>query len=123
MSSTNNKEGDIKDEQVLIPINDTFINVLTDKIFNIIKSPDKNQFIKNYNESHNQIKKVDEILYKPSELDPELDIKILFEMLKQYDSILTTGDITIQEYKNMCDLVVLIDTKLKNMSLDIKEIQ
>jgi hypothetical protein len=97
------------------------INDLSENVSNITKSPNKNDFIKKYNEVHNQIKKVDEILYTPNSLDPNTDIKILFEMLKEYDT--SMENISVQEYKNMCDLVVLIDNKLKTLSADIKEIQ
>jgi phosphoglycerate-specific signal transduction histidine kinase len=100
---------------------DIKINELSDNVSNITKSPNKNDFIKKYNEVHNKIKKVDEILYTPSSLDPNIDIKILFEMLKEYDELI--GDISVQEYKNMCDLVILIESKLKTLSMDIKEIQ
>jgi hypothetical protein len=100
---------------------DIKINELSDNVSNITKSPNKNDFIKKYNEVHNKIKKVDEILYTPSSLDPNIDIKILFEMLKEYDALI--GDISVQEYKNMCDLVILIESKLKTLSMDIKEIQ
>jgi hypothetical protein len=43
-------------------------------------------------------------------------------MLKEYDILIESGDITISQYKNMCDLVTLIETKLKQVSIDIKEI-
>ena len=116
----NDEQNNAKDT----PINEVSvirINELSDRVSNITKSPNKNDFIKKYNEVHNQIKKVDEILYTPSSLDPNIDIKTLFEMLKEYDVLV--GDISIQEYKNMCDLVILIESKLKTLSMDIKEIQ
>jgi hypothetical protein len=100
-----------------------FINELTDKIANIIKSPNKNDFIKKYNECHKQIKMVDEILYSPNVFDSNMDIKVLFEMLKEYEILIEKGDISIQEYKNMCDIVELVENKMKNLSMEIKEIQ
>ncbi len=100
-----------------------YINNLTNKISQIIKSTNKNDFIKNYNEYHNEIKKVDEIIYKPNEIEVDIDIKILFEMLKEYDSLVDTEDISVEEYKKMIDLVEVIETKLKNMTFEIKEIQ
>jgi hypothetical protein len=120
MNSTNNIN-----DSIIYPdstINDIYINNLTEQISHIIKSPNKNEFIKKYNECHDHIKRVDEILYKPSNLDPDINIKILFEMLKEYDILIESGDITISQYKNMCDLVTLIETKLKQVSIDIKEI-
>ena len=128
MNSTNNIENLVIDNQMeLINLDEklidgVYINDLTDRISHIIKSPNKNEFIKKYSECHDQIKKVDEMLYEPSNLDPNTNIKILFEMLKEYDIIMEKGDITISEYKNMCDLVTLIETKLKQVSIDIKEI-
>lgn len=100
-----------------------YINDLTNKISQIIKSTDKNNFIKNYNKYHDKIKKTDEIIYKPNEIEHDIDIKILFEMLKQYDNLLDTEDISVEEYKKMIDLVEVIETKLKNMTFEIKEIQ
>jgi hypothetical protein len=100
-----------------------YINELTEKISHMTKSSNKNDFIKKYNESHNQIKKVDEILYKPTTLDSNTDIKVLFEMLKEYEILMEGGDFTVQEYKNMRDLVELIEQKMKSLSMDVKEIQ
>jgi hypothetical protein len=88
MSSENNilteeqVEQDIKPEKQ----DEIYINNLTNKISQIIKSTNKNDFIKNYNEYHNKIKKVDEIIYKPNEIEVDIDIKILFKMLNLYIS-------------------------------------
>ena len=125
MSSENNilteeqVEQDIKPEKQ----DEIYINNLTNKISQIIKSTNKNDFIKNYNEYHNKIKKVDEIIYKPNEIEVDIDIKILFKMLKEYDNLVDTEDISVEEYKKMIDLVEVIETKLKNMTFEIKEIQ
>ena len=100
-----------------------YINDLTNKISQIIKSTNKNDFIKNYNKYHNKIKKTDEIIYKPNGIELDIDIKILFEMLKEYDNLLDSEDISVEEYKKMIDLVEVIETKLKNMTFEIKEIQ
>ena len=99
-----------------------YINDLTSKISSIIKSNDKNDFIKNYNEYHNKIKQVDKVLYSPSILDPNTEIKVLFEFLKEYNILLETKDITVEEYKNMSDLVELIEKKLKSSVLEVKEL-
>lgn len=110
MTDTNNTAEQIK-------INDLFNNI-TD----IVKSNDKNEFITKYNEYHTKIKQVDEILYKPNTIDNTLDINILFEMLKEYDNILETTDITIEEYKNIVNLVEIIETKIKSSVLEYKEV-
>jgi len=133
MSLDNNKDilmDDINDsielndrtKKIKITDDNLYINELTDKIGQIIKSSNKNDFIKKYNECHNQIKQVDEILYAPNTLDSNIDIKILFEMLKEYEILIGKGDITVQEYKNMRDLTELIENKMKNLSMDVKEV-
>lgn len=133
MSLDNNKDIPMDDINDSIELNDRtkkikitddnlYINELTDKIAQIIKSSNKNDFIKKYNECHNQIKQVDEILYAPNTLDSNIDIKILFEMLKEYEILIGKGDITVQEYKNMRDLIQLIENKMKSLSMDVKEV-
>lgn len=109
-------------KKIKITDDNLYINELTDKIAQIIKSSNKNDFIKKYNECHNQIKQVDEILYSPNTLDSNIDIKILFEMLKEYEILIGKGDITVQEYKNMRDLTELIENKMKSLSMDVKEV-
>ena len=111
MSSTNNQQGE-----------NIYINDLTSKISNIIKSNDKNDFIKNYNEYHKKIKLVDDTLYSPSTLDQNTEIKMLFESLKEYSVLLDTKDITVEEYKNMADLVELIEKKIKSSTFEVKEL-
>jgi hypothetical protein len=105
--------------------NNEKINIieLANKITQITKSANKNDFIKNYNEYHNKIKLVDEILYKPNTIESDIDIKILFEMLKEYDNVLNSGNISAEEYKTMLDLVEIIENKLKSSTLEVKEIQ
>ena len=95
---------------------------LIHKVSNIIKSGDKNDFIKSYNEYHKKIKLVDEILYKPNTIDNNTDINILFEMLKEYDILVASDDFTIEEYKTMSNLVEVIETKIKSSNFDIKEL-
>ena len=50
------------EEHIISASDNIYINDLTEKISHIIKSPNKNEFIKEYNECHNQIKQIDEIL-------------------------------------------------------------
>ena len=104
-------------------INSLIINQLIEQISQITKSVNKDDFIKSYHKTHEQIKQIDEILYKPTILNQSLDIKELFEMLKQYDDILEKGNITVSQYKNMLDLVNLLDAKLKNSFIDVKELK
>lgn len=116
MSSENNQSLENNQDKI-------YITDLTNKISQIIKSPNKNDFIKSYNEYHNKIKKIDDIIYKPNTIDTEIDIKVLFEMLKEYDNLIDTQDITAEEFKNMTDLIEVIENKLKTMTLETKEIQ
>lgn len=95
---------------------------LINNVNNIIKSTDKNEFIKNYNECHTKIKQVDEILYKSNTLDINTDINILFEMLKEYNLLLTSEDFTIEEYKKMANIVEIIEKKIKSSNFEIKEV-
>jgi hypothetical protein len=112
MSSDNNT---IQEDKV-------YINDLISKINNIVKASNKNDFIKNYNEYHKKIKQVDDILYMPNTIDPNIDIKTLFEMLKKYDLLLDNNDISTEEYKNMLNLIETIEQKIKSSNFEIKEV-
>lgn len=109
-------------ENNLLHNDSIYINDLISKISNILKSNNKNDFIKNYNEYHKKIKQVDELLYKPNNTDSNNDIQTLFEMLKKYDTILENNDITVEEYKGMLDLVDIIEKKIKSSNIDIMEV-
>lgn len=99
-----------------------YMRDLINKVNNIIKSNDKNDFIKNYNECHNKIKQVDEILYKPNTIDNNTDINVLFELLKNYDTLISSSDFTVEDYKNMTNLVEIIEKKIKSSNFEIKEV-
>ena len=122
LNKIENTELNNRTKKIKIMDDNLYINELTEKITHIIKSSNKNEFIKKYNECHNQIKQIDEILYSPNKLDPDIDIKILFEMLKKYDVLIEKGDITVCEYKAMCDVIEVIDNKMKILSMDVKEV-
>ena len=98
------------------------INEFTGKINNLTKSDNKNDFVKNYNEYQKQIKLVDELLSKPNIIDPETDIKILFEMLNGYSHIINSNDINIKDYKQIVDIINIIETKIAKQKMNIKEI-
>lgn len=109
--------GSTKDNSHII-----FINELSEQIIQLTKEDNKNDFIKNYNEYHKKIKKVDDILFTVNNIDSTLDIKILFEMLNEYGDLINQDDISVQDYKNINDLVTIIESKLKNENISIKEI-
>jgi hypothetical protein len=99
------------------------ITQFIEQVSQIMKSPNKDDFIKSYQAIHQQIKQIDEILYEPSSLNESTDIKTLFDMLKEYESILNQGNITVVQYKKMLDLVNLLETKISNSSMDVKELK
>jgi len=103
--------------------NDTiYLNELVDNINNIVKSTNKNEFIKNYNKYHSKIKQVDEILYNyKNEFDTNYDLQYLFDMLKEFDLLLENKDITIIQFKKLIELVDLIELKIKSTNLIVKE--
>jgi hypothetical protein len=109
-----NKEDNIHHNIMLID--------LTNKIGQITKSQNKNDFIKNYNEYQTKIKEVDEYINKPSTIDQNTDIKQLFEMLNKYNDTIHSNDITIIDYKTITDIVKLIEYKINTDKLVIKEI-
>lgn len=92
-----------------------FENVIN-KINQLGKEPDKNDFISNYNEVKNKIVIIDDILEKKSQIDENTPIDKLFEMLEQYSSIIEKSsehiELDIENFKKMKDIVGLIEKKL-----------
>jgi len=99
-----------------------FINDLTEKINKLTKSDNKHEFIKNYNDYQKKIVMVDQELEALSTIDSNLDIKILFEMLNQYENLLHSSDINIKDLKKIMDLVNIIENKIKQQKMIVKEI-
>ena len=60
-----------------------FENVIN-KINQLGKEPDKNDFISNYNEVKSKIVIIDDILEKKCQIGENIPIDKLFEMLEQY---------------------------------------
>lgn len=111
-----------------------FENVIN-KINQLGKEPDKNDFISNYNEVKSKIIIIDDILEKKSQIGENIPIDKLFEMLEQYSSILDKSSdysdysdntehvqLDIENFKKMKDIVELIEKKLDN-KVNIVEIK
>jgi len=96
------------------------INDLTTKINKLTKTDNKVEFINNYNQYQQKIKLIDEKLAAKSDIDPNTDIKVLFEMLNQYTPIMNTNDISVDDLKNIMDLVNIIETKIKNQKMIVQ---
>ena len=99
-----------------------FINDLTEKINKLTKSDNKHEFIKNYNDYQKKIILIDQELEALSTIDSNSDIKILFEMLNKYENLLHSSDINIKDLKKIMDLVNIIETKIKQQKMMVKEI-
>ena len=102
-----------------------FENVIN-KINQLGKEPDKNDFISNYNEVKSKIVIIDDILEKKCQIGENIPIDKLFEMLEQYSSILDKSsdhvELDIENFKKMKDIVELIEKKLDN-KVNIVEIK
>jgi hypothetical protein len=133
---SNNKAGPVISNKIIIdntdnPVNiynndentsELFINDLTEKINKLTKSDNKHEFIKNYNDYQKKIVIIDQELESTSTIDSNIDIKILFEMLNQYENLLHSSDINIKDLKKIMDLVNIIETKIKQQKMIVKEI-
>ncbi len=94
--------------------NDIYIETLITKINNLGNESNKTEFIENYNNVKEEINKIDDIINKVPEIDNALDIQDLFKMLNEYTDIINQDNIKLKDYKNIMDLVTLIDNKLNN---------
>lgn len=101
---------------------DIYIDKFINNINNLGNEQNKKMFIENYIDIKSQINMIDNILNKTPLIDQNLDICILFEMLNEYTNIINDSDIKIIDYKNIMDLVSIIETKLKNEKMKIIEI-
>lgn len=111
------------DSKKLINVDDDiYIENFINKVNTLGNENNKTLFIENYNNIKNQISNIDIILDKNSTIDNNLDIKTLFEMLNKYTDTINEDDIKITDYKNILDLVNLIENKIKNENINIKEI-
>ncbi len=93
-------------------------------INNLSNESDKKQFDKNFSDSKELIKIIDNEFDKNCELDKDLPIDVLFEMLQEYNEyVLTDKSINLQDFKKIKDIVELIEKKLSESKLNIIEIK
>lgn len=93
-------------------------------INNLTNESNKKQFDKNFSDSKELIKNIDEVLDTNPELPTDLPIDILFEMLQEYNEyVLNDKSISIQDFKKIKDIVELIEIKISESKLNIIEIK
>jgi hypothetical protein len=96
------------------------------KINQLGKENDKNDFIKNYQEVKSKISIIDNILENKNEIDKNLSIDELFVMLEKYNDSLEKSDeylnLDIIDFKKVKDIIELIEIKL-NEKMNIIEIK
>lgn len=96
------------------------------KINQLGKENDKNDFIKNYQELKSKISIIDDILENKNEIDNNLSIDELFVMLEKYNDSLEKSDeylnLDIIDFKKVKDIIELIEIKL-NEKMNIIEIK
>ncbi len=96
------------------------------KINNLGKESDKNDFILNFNQVKSHIVSIDKILEQDNNLNPNTPIDKLFEMLELYEGILNDKDekeqLDIEKFKNIKNIVELIEKKLQD-PVEITEIK
>jgi hypothetical protein len=100
------------------------INKLVKKLNDIGKETDKKEFISNYGKIKDSFEKIDTVLSLKSELNEEQSINELFkvfELNKHHLDNLETID--IHTLKNLNDLVLLIDKKLEEETMNITNIK
>ncbi len=99
------------------------IDTVISKINQLGKESDKNDFITNFNEVKGTIVKIEDILDKPNNIDPETPLDKLFEMLSEYDGLLDKSDLDIRTFKNIKNIVELIEKKLAESKVNLIEIK
>jgi len=96
------------------------------KINNLGKESDKNDFILNFNQVKSHIVTIDKVLEQENNLNPNTPIDKLFEMLELYQGILNDKDekeqLDIDKFKNIKNIVELIEKKLQD-PVEITEIK
>lgn len=99
---------------------DDTINIIN----NLSNESDKKEFDKNFFDSKEKIKIVDNILDKSPEIDENLSIDLLFEMLQEYNEYIENDkSINIIDFKKIKDIVELIEKKMSESKINIIEIK
>lgn len=102
------------------------LEYVINKINQLGKENDKNDFIKNYQEVKSKISIIDSILENQNEIDNNLSIDQLFEMLEKYNDFLEKSEeylnLDIIDFKKVKDIVELIENKL-NEKMNVIEVK
>jgi hypothetical protein len=92
-----------------------FIDETVDLINNLSNEKNKETFSNNVSKAKENIKIIDSVLDKKSELIEELPIDKLFEMLQEYNEYIESDlSIDVENFKKIRDIVELIEKKLDN---------
>lgn len=105
---------------------DIYFMDLVQKMENIGKESDKEDFIKNYAEIKEQIELVDNILSLDiyGEKLKKLNVKELFEILElNSEKILNPEKLKTSELNYLINITKILDDKINNSSLEISEIK
>ncbi len=91
------------------------IDETVDLINNLSNEKNKEIFSNNVSKAKENIKIIDSVLDKKSELIEELPIDKLFEMLQEYNEYIESDlSIDVENFKKIRDIVELIEKKLDN---------
>ncbi len=91
------------------------IDETVDLINNLSNEKNKEIFSNNLSKAKENIKIIDNVLEKKSELIEELPIDKLFEMLQEYNDYIESDlSIDVENFKKIRDIVELIEKKLDN---------
>ncbi len=91
------------------------IDETVDLINNLSNEKNKEIFANNVSKAKENIKIIDNVLEKKSELIEELPIDKLFEMLQEYNEYIESDlSIDVENFKKIRDIVELIEKKLDN---------
>ena len=101
-------------------------NILINKLINDINylgtDKNKNEFIENYSIIKDKINKTDLILDSKNNIDSNLSIQELFNIIeKNKDKILNSEELDINTLKYLSDVIEILDNKINNESIEIKE--
>ena len=105
---------------------DIYFMDLVQKMENIGKENDKEDFIKNYAEIKEQIELVDNILSLDTHIEKlkKLNVKELFEILElNSEKILNPEKLKTSELNYLINITKILDDKINNASLEISEIK
>lgn len=121
---------DYNDSDNNISVNDVERDIyfmdLVQKMENIGKESDKEDFIKNYAEIKEQIELVDNILSLDTHIEKlkKLNVKELFEILElNSEKILNPEKLKTSELNYLINITKILDDKINNASLEISEIK